>query len=215
MTGYLLYLSYRLSRHYMGALSLGAWIVVVGFGLVLLNLLPRIAVSPALQIAGGILALLTLALLIWGRRRGYCAFTPSAGTQSPGRPLQGLEHVRVRVTGRFEVEGKTRFYAYLDTLYHTFETREHGLMAHVPITRFLLFGHSRKEDAGMWYIFFRPAQVERIEAGTAAFGRHTRPALRVTYQGPKRSEQVCLLFENEADQQRALYDLQYDLQEPA
>jgi hypothetical protein len=211
MTGYLLNLSYRLSRHYMGAWSLGAWLVFVGCALILLDLLPRVEIAPALQIGGGALALLALALMIWGRRRRFCAFVPGERGAAAGRPLQGLEHMRVRASGRFEVEGKTRFHAHLDALYHTFETREHSLMAHVPVTRFLLVGHSRKEDAGMWYLFIRPTQIQRIETGVGQFGRHERPAVRVTYQGAKRSEEVCLLFENEDDRQRALEDLEYDL----
>ena len=206
-------LSYRLSRHYIGSFSAGVWIVVIGFLIALLGLIPRIAISPVVMIFAGICGLLTLALLLWGKAASYCYFRPherTPGLPSDGLPMSGLEKVDTRVTGRFSVEGKERFFADIHAIYHSFESREHAIMAHVPPTRFAWLAQSRKEDIGMWYRFIAPDSLEAVEAGELARGSQRMPALRITYRGEKRSEDIYLAFENEAEQARVMADLRYD-----
>lgn len=214
VAGWLLQLSYRLSRHYIGALSIGVWLVVIGLGVVVVDVLPSVRILPPVKWAAGAIGVATLALLIWGKAIRYRLFCPARAASSlppDVTPIRGLEHVKVRATGNFSVEGKERFYANLEAIYHTFETREHAVMAHVPWTRFLLFAQSHRVDAGMWYIFFKPHQIESIQLGTLKYGSRPKPALRVVYRGEKRSEEVCLAFENEADRAKAAVDLWHDL----
>ena len=213
--GWLLQLSYRLSRHYVGVLSMGSWIVALGLTVVLIGLLPKVWLSPAIMSSAGVIALLTLALLIWGRLSQYHHFRVQGELLTSGaesRPMRGLEQVSARATGKFSVEGKEQFFVGLEAIYHSFDTREHAIMAHVPPSRFLLFAGSRKELLGMWYVFLRPEQIGMVEVGVLVFGRGGKPALRITYRGEKRSEQVCLAFEADEDKDRVVSDLRHDLQ---
>ncbi len=212
LRGRLLQLSYRLDCHYGGALSVGRWIIVIGLGIALIGLLPRVGWSLAvIGIAGG-MALLTLALLVWGRAARYYHFRPVAPAAAPvaPAPIRGSDHVKVRVSGLFSVEGREHFFADVEALYHSFETREHAVMAFVPFSRFLL-GGSRPEYKGMWYIFWQPAQIEAIEAGVVEQGPRRRPALRIAYRGAKKTEFVCLAFASAEELQKAEADLRYDL----
>jgi hypothetical protein len=216
MKGRLLWLSYQLDRHYQGPLTLGRWIVVIGALIVVIGFLPRVRLAPAIMIAAGVVVLLTLALLIWGRARRYHVFKADArcGPPATARPFQGLEHVKVRATGRFSVEGQEQLFADLEAIYHTFQTREHAVMAFAPRSRFLFSG-SPGELKGMWYVFVTPAQILKIETGVLAFGRRLQPALRLVYRGFKkngkpRTDEICLAFENETDMNRVAQDLWYE-----
>ena len=213
MRGWLLQLSYRLSRHYVGSLSVGTWIFLIGLAIVAIGLLPRVAISPIVMIVAGVGGVLTLALLLWGKTASYSMFRRYPHMpEFPADvgPLQGLDKVDVRVTGSFSVEGKERFFANLEAIYHSFESREHAIMAHVPITRFALFAQSRKEYVGMWYRFFKPDVLVSLEAGELAHGARAKPALRITCRGEKRPEQIYLAFESEDDQIRVIADLAHD-----
>jgi len=213
MRGQLLRLSYRLDHHYGGALSVGRWIVLIGAGTVLIGLLPRVRFGPALMVPAGVIALLTLALLIWGRASHYYHFVPSGPASRPAEPtpLRGLDHIQVRATGKFAVEGREQFFADVQAIYHTFETREHAVMAFVPITRFLL-GGSRTEHKGMWHIFWKPTQILSIQTGVLEHGRQARPAACVVYRGEKKPETACLVFDTEQEMQKAAADLWYDME---
>ena len=213
--GWLLQISYRLSRHYVGLPSIGVWIIVLGLIVVLFGLLPKVWISPAVMASAGVIALLTLALLIWGRLSHYHHFRTLdelLTLQDESRPMRGLEQVSARATGKFSVEGKERFFADLEAIYHSFDTREHAIMAHVPPSRFLLLAKSREELLGMWYAFLRPEQIEVVEAGVLAFGRGRKPALRIIYRGEKRPEEICLAFETDEDKNRVASDLRHNLQ---
>jgi hypothetical protein len=215
LRGHLLRLSYQLDRHYGGPLSVGRWIVVIGLGIALIGLLPRVRWSLAVVSAAGAIALLTMILLIWGRATRYHHFRPAAPAGAPAEPcaIKGSDHVKARASGLFSVEGREQFFADLEALYHSFETREHAVMAFVPFSRFLL-GGSRPEQKGMWYIFWQPAQIERIEAGNMEHGARRRPALRIAYRAEKKTEFVCLAFASEADMRKAEADLRFDLPAP-
>jgi hypothetical protein len=211
--GQLLRVSYQLDHHYGGALSIGRWIVVIGAALALLGLLPRVRLAPALAVPAGVIALLTLALLIWGRALHYYHFVPGGPATRPAEPapLRGLDHIEIRASGKFSVEGREQFFADLQAIYHTFETREHAVMAFVPFSRFLL-GGSRTEHRGMWYIFWKPAQIISMQIGTLEHGRQARPAICVAYSGEKKPETACLAFDSEQEMQKAAADLWYDVE---
>ncbi len=214
MMGRLLKLSHQLSRHYYGALPVGTWIVIVGLLLAAIGLWRRW--HPAVPAAAGLIAMAGLALLIWGRALRYHRFQPDPNAQlpeAPHTPLRGLEHLKVRATGRLSVEGKEHFFVNLEAIYHTFETREHAVMAHVPWTRFLL-ARSRRQHVGMWYAFFKPEDILRIEIGQMEYGLQRRPALRLRYRSQKGEEMVLLTFSSDRDLARALSDLCYDLVGP-
>lgn len=213
MRGRLFKLSHQLGRHCFGALPVGTWIILIGIALVLVDLLPRVYIPLPVVVIAGVIALLTLGLMLWGKSTGGPIFRAGAlplERRDAHTPLRGLDHLDVRATGRLSVEGKERFFADLEAIYHTFETREHVVMAYVPQTRFLL-AHSRREQVGMWYAFFKPEQIMDVECGRAEFGARVQPALRVSYQGERHVRQVILAFQDEGDLQRALDDLFFDL----
>lgn len=214
MVGRLLKLSHQLSRHYYGALPVGVWVVVIGLLVAVIGLWQRWPLI--VPVLAGLIALAGLALLIWGRVQRYHRFVPARSAkapEAPHTPLRGLEHIKIRATGKLSVEGKEGFFVDLEAIYHTFETREHAVMAHVPWSRFLL-ARSRRQYVGMWYAFFKPEDIRDIEIGELEYGLRRRPALRLRYQGPKREEMVLLAFSNESDLARALSDLYYDLAGP-
>lgn len=214
MVGRLLKLSHQLSRHYYGALPVGVWIVVLALLVAITGLWRHWPLAaPALASA---VALAGLALMVWGRIQRYHRFRPAPSAPAPEVPhipLRGVEHIKIRATGRLSVEGKEHFFVNLEAIYHTFETREHAVMAHVPWSRFLL-ARSRRQYVGMWYAFFKPEDIRRIEIGELEYGLPYRPALRLHYQGPKREETVLLAFSSEEERARALSDLYYDLAGP-
>jgi len=210
LSGRLLRLSYRLDHHYGGALSVGRWIAVVALGIALIGALPKVHWPLPLVLAAGVIGLLTLALLIWGKAMHYYHFRPTRSSQAPAEcaPIRGADHVKIRAAGHFSVEGRDNFFVDVEALYHSFETREHAVMAYVPFTRFLL-GGSRPEYKGMWYIFWQPAQIISMQVGVFEHGE-SRPALLVAYRGEKKPESVCLVFENEGALRKAEADLWYD-----
>ena len=131
--------------------------------------------------------------------------------------------MKLWATGRFEVEGKTAFFAGLLAYWRTFTSREHAVMAIVHSTRFLLLARRPDEQVGMWYMFLPPETIAEMAPGQLAFGAASGPALRIiyryvpaTWQGkkPPRSfdETVYLAFEDEEARLRVWADLLADRQ---
>jgi hypothetical protein len=89
-------------------------------------------------------------------------------------------------------------------------------------TRWLLLGHRPEEEIGMWYIFFRPEEIEAVTAGRLSFGSTVRPALRLRYLStpttPRKrrkpaqpiSELVYLVFDDEATRAIVWADVRAD-----
>ena len=188
MTGELLEIAYRLRHHRLGDWGLDRWGVTLAWGAAALILLAwvfrgRPVVPPSHWTLLALLVLIGLALLglrEGGAARSYVAFTPEEGLASPvGQALDPADKILIHATGRFEVAGKTRFFANLLAYWRSFATREHAVMAIVHDTRFLV-GRMPEADRGMWYIFFKPADIQQITAGQVTFGRERRPGLRVT-----------------------------------
>lgn len=209
--GWCFRLAYNLNRHRWGDLPLAvAW---VGFLLVLAAVawwgwlgLPRgVAVLPAALAVG------VVALSLLGRLTGYVIFREGVlpSPAAPPQPLVPTDKIAHRASGWFEVEGKRRYLVEVPAWFRTFETREHAVMAYVAPSRFFP-GHWPEHEVGMWYIFFLPQQIQRVEAGEVLFGARPRLGLRIEYQNKDRTETVLLSFDSEDDRQRIYADLVRD-----
>jgi hypothetical protein len=198
-----------------GAVLLGRWLLV---GKPLIPWWHWLVLGLLIITGGGLIALQR-----WAAGRFYILFAPERGLREPeGRPLDPEDKVLLHATGRFEVEGKSHFWADLLAYWRTFATREHTVMAIVHNTRFALLGHMSEADVGMWYIFFRPEHIETIIPGRLTFGKAIRPALRVVYRNVptasgsrKRSKDpivdtVYLAFDGDTERSRVWGDLLAD-----
>lgn len=219
--------AYQLRHHRFGGWTLERWVVTLAWGAAaLLWLQWLLRGRPALPPwHWGVLALLllggagVLALRVWAARRRYVVFKAEAALSSP-QPcaLAPDGKVALRATGRFEVEGRSSFFAGLQAFWRTFATREHAVMAICHPTRFLLLGAIPAEQLGMWYIFIPAQQVTQVIPGQVAFGAARGPGLRVDYRGvaenlragkaPKTThETVYLLFDDAQARERVWADL--------
>ena len=119
------------------------------------------------------------------------------------------------------MQGRERFFADLTAYWRTYASREHAVLAIQHPSRFLLLGHSRDEDAGMWYAFIPPAAIAEVTPGQLRYGRQVSPGLRVVYrrQPPARDGKrppkavvatIYLAFEDEATRVRVWADLVAD-----
>ncbi len=234
MAGELPRIAYRLRYYRLGEWALDRWGVTFSWGAAALILLAwafhgRPAMSPWHWAILTLLILIGLALLGlcgWGATRSYVAFTREAGLASPAaQALDPTDKILIHATGRFEVAGKAHFFADRLAYWRTFATREHAVMAIVHDTRFLV-GRMPEADLGMWYIFFKPADIQQITPGQVTFGRVRRPGLRVTYRHlpetpgdkkrrsrPRRPIDVAthLAFESDADRSLIWADLLADV----
>jgi hypothetical protein len=222
----LLQVAYQLRTHELGDRALDRWAAVLTLGGAAVILLrwwfrgmPSLPAWHwavlALLLLGGV-ALLWLAE--WAARRMYIVFEPDSAAAPPdGKTLAPDDKVLTHVTARFEVAGKTHFFAGLLAYWRTFATREHAVMAIVHESRFLLVGRMPEQDVGMWYVFFRPERVESVSVGKLTFGANRRPALRVVHCGvppapsgrPNRGI-VYLAFDDESARASVWADLLVD-----
>ncbi len=190
----MLKLAYRLRYHYWGYWSLEGWLTGLGLAGAVLALARRLPE----YLAGGSLALwalpalpVALALAVklyarWAAAATYLIFTPESGVTAPvPHALLPADKVLIRASGRFEVQGKSHFFAGLLAYWRTFASREHAVMAIVHPSRFLLFGTMPERDQGLWYIFFCPDKMLALRPGRITFGRDQQLALQVTYQPPR------------------------------
>lgn len=153
-------------------------------------------------------------------RAGYVAFSPEPGRSAPAPLAMDPDDKEATfVTGRFEVEGKEASLAHLTAYWRSFGSREHAIMAIQHASRFLL-GHMPGGWIGMWYVFFKPEDVERVVPGEVTFGAARQPGLQIRYwrvppqegKKPKKPvlETVHLAFETEAARDRVWADLLAD-----
>ena len=185
--------SYQIRRHECAGVRLDRWMILL---LLIFTGLFAVGVLPG-RLAGVIVcSVLLLAMIVivnLAARRQFVVFNWDGSTnpQSFGaRFLDPMDKLPLRATGLFEVEGKVERFTDLQGTYRSFQTREHSVMAIVPPSRALLVGRWPDEEIGMWYIFFKGAELRRIEPGQLSFGRHTRPAVQIDL------EQVILAFNN-------------------
>ena len=162
-------------------------------------------------------ALGSILLRTWAGRAGYVVFTPQPHLATPAPTKMAPEDKEAHfATGRFEVSEKHGHLANLAAYWRSFDTREHAVMAIQHASRFFV-GSLPPDQIGMWYIFFRPDDIEEVTPGVVAFGARGRPGLRVTYRSlppedakkpRKPSREVAYLaFENEAGRERVWADL--------
>lgn len=165
-------------------------------------------------------ALGTILLRTWAAHAGYVVFTPQPQLAAPAPDTMAPEDKEAHfATGRFEVAEKRGYLADLTAYWRSFGTREHAVMAIQHASRFFL-GSLPADQIGMWYIFFRPDDIEEVTPGEVAFGASRRPGLRVTYRStppedakkPRKParEIAYLAFENEASRERVWADLRGD-----
>ncbi|MBM4464308.1 MAG: hypothetical protein FJ014_01865 [Chloroflexi bacterium] len=212
IVGLILKASYQLSRHRMGPLRLN--LVPLLFALAS-GLIWRAGSLTGGQTALIIVLCLALVLItLLARRQGFIVFRRRELSPSSGHPeLAPDEKVAVRATGFFEVRDKQRYFVEVTADFATMETREHIVMGRMLDSRFLV--GAPKDDAGWWYIFFKPHTISEIGVGEVHFGLRARPAIKVGYEaGEGRLESVYLSFDEPLQMQRVLEDLHRDASVP-
>jgi len=171
-------------------------------------------------LALGLILFAALGLIVlraWAARAGYVVFTPQPHLAAPASRQMAPEAKEAHfATGRFEVAEKHGYLADLTAYWRSFGTREHAVMAIQHASRFFL-GGLPADQTGMWYIFFRPEDIEEVTPGVVAFGASRRPGLRVAYRRlppedakkPRKParEITYLAFESEAGRERVWADL--------
>jgi hypothetical protein len=221
---------YSLERHRLFSVRLRYWLVFSCFILPAAVWLKLWKTSPVAAVLVTLAALSLLAATWWAGRQRYVRFVehghnPGA-TLDPGEEginreadqglstlqLPAMGKVHVRATGFFEVSGMRRYLVETPADYTTFETREHCVMARVPLSRFLLLAKSSPVEVGWWYTFFQPAMIRAMQGGCLYFGLRPRPALRLQIALPdnSREETLHLSFDDEAAREMVLADLRLD-----
>lgn len=227
--------SYQLRHHEWAGVPLDRMamlLLLIVAGLIAVGLLPG-------RLAGvvgcGVLLLAMIVVTDLATRRRFVVFEQeSQGVQRPLQAprLQPMDKLLLRATGLFEVEGKEARFTDLLAYYRSFQTREHAVMAIVPPSKALLIGRWPDDQIGMWYIFFKSKEIQRIQPGQLSFGWQTRPALLVAVeqiipaptspldvwggyrsgnQKPKVRKQIFYLtFDSPSDRQTVLNDLLAD-----
>jgi hypothetical protein len=192
--GQMLRIAYQLHYHTWGNWSLARWLaggpLVVAVFLVLSRLVNGGLAATGLPfwLPVALLVLLTLAVISWVRwaiGQDYLVFVPQGLPAPAGCALQPAAKIMVRATGRFEVEGKSHFFAHLLAYWRTFASREHAVMAIAHKTRFLGVGQVPDPNVGMWYIFWCPEKMVELAPGLVTFGNEERPGLCVRYNTPE------------------------------
>lgn len=211
-------LLYYASRYRLGSFPLLRWVFF---------LLGATAVVWAVGRLPGRWWVVGLALLLLGallayfhqwRRRDFVHFVPGTPPTPAPQPLPAAEKLPVMVTGLFSVEQKVQRFTWLPGFYRTFATREHALLCQISQRTGLLSWP--EDEVGLWYIFFSPAALRRIEWGEVHFGAEPRPAIAVTHQVtiPKqrlrreqtREETIYIAFTTPASGAAIWADLQHD-----
>jgi hypothetical protein len=211
VVGFILKVSYQLNRHRIGPLRLN--LVPLLFALASGLIWWKMGGLPGKQ-ATLIIALCLLLVLVTllAKRQGFIVFREREGTLPPAPDLPELapdEKVAVRATGLFEVRDRQRYLVEVTADFATMETKEHIVMGRMLDPRFLL--GAPKDDAGWWYIFFKPHTIREIEVGQVHFGLRSRPAIKLTYRTSEgKAEPVYLSFDESLQMQRVLEDLRRD-----
>jgi hypothetical protein len=212
IVGFILKASYQLNRHRLGPLRLN--FVPLLFALAI-GLIWRAGGLTGEQAALIIVFCLVIVLVsVLAKRQGFIVFRRSgrALSSSLDRPELALdEKVAVRATGLFEVRDERRYLVEVTADFATMETREHIVMGRILDSRFLV--GAPKDDAGWWYIFFKPFMIREIEVGQVHFGLRSRPAIKLGYRTEEgKVEPVYLSFDDPFQMQRVLEDLRRDAQ---
>lgn len=182
-------LLYQLNHHHVSGWPLDRWLMVGLAGLGIVGALGWLPAGRWLMVVAAAALVLEIAVQRMAQRHDYVDFVAAAPLVSGAHtPLAALEHVPVYATGRFEVNNEARRFSALPAEYTAFAVREHAILARVQPTRFLWVSRWPAEQMGMWYIFFRPQAIRAVQPGRLAFGRRTRPALRIEIEVIKKTE---------------------------
>lgn len=195
--GGLLRLGYRLRRHRIGPLALGYWPLLVGvLCLIVVHRTAAWRYAVALSAAGLILT----SIVLIAQQPGYIRFRRDeslAAHLPPGvAAIKPNEKVLIQATGVLEVQNRRRYFVQATANFATTETREHIIMARIPLSRMWLVAQSSKEEEGWWYAFVKPAYIRSIQTGWLHHGLRPRPALKLVYlrrrliEGKKKTKEV-------------------------
>ena len=208
IVGLILKASYQLSRHRIGPLRLNLVPLVWALASGLIWRVGSLTGEQAVLII--VICLILVLVTLLAKRQGFIIFRRQGETSSPGvARLAPDEKVAVRATGLFEVQGERRYFVEASAGFATMETREHAVMARMLSSRFLV--GAPKDDAGWWYIFFKPHKITGIEVGQIHFGLNARPAIKLGYKTEEgKVEPVYLSFDNPLQMQRVSEDLRRD-----
>ncbi len=181
--GGLLRLGYRLWRHRIGPWSLGYWPLLIGtIWLIFAHRRETRPCALTLTVVGLILA----GVMLIARRQGYLRFRRDESLAAHLPPdvaaIEPDEKVSIQASGPLEVRDNRRYFVAAEADFTTMETREHIVMARIPLSRMWLAARSPEEDEGWWYAFVRPAHIRSIQTGRLYHGLRPRPALKVVYQ---------------------------------
>ena len=191
MTARIFEFAYQLRLHRVGGWALDRWAVTLAWGASVLILTqwawrgqPVLPAWHWLILASLLLGGAAVMFLRgWAARGYYVLFLPETGLASPAPlPLLPEDKIPLRATGWFDVQSRERLFADLPAYWRTYASREHAVLAIQHPSRFLLLGHSRDEDAGMWYAFIPPAAIVEATPGALRYGRQVSPGLRVVYR---------------------------------
>lgn len=173
------------------------------------------------------LALLALAaglliLLVVAQRAGYLRFVPDH-TLGPEPVFPGLEpdeKLSLRASGHFAIYDQLVYLVEHPAILTTPRSREHVLMAKLELSRFLLFGKTRRAEWGWWYQFLKPAVIQEVLGGTLVHGWKLRPALLIRYRlqledGVGELHRTVLSFDDDRSRDLAWDDLTREMREPA
>ena len=182
LAGRLYWITYQMNRHHWMGAPLDRWGMVA---LVILAGLFAIRWLPG-GTAGVIVCATLLVVLVLLRsvasRRFYLVFAPEsepARRRPDAAMMNPADMLKLRATGRFEVEGRSQDFTELLAYFRSFETREHAVMAICPPASFLGIGSWPAHEIGMWYMFFKHKEILRIDPGELEFGSSLRPALQI------------------------------------
>ena len=203
--GLILKASYQLSRHRLGPLRLNLvpLVLALASGLIWWKVGGLTGEQTILII---VLCLILVLVTLLAKRQGFIIFRRQGETSPPGvARLAPDEKVAIRATGLFEVRGERRYFVEATADFATMETREHIVMARMLDSRFLV--GAPKQDAGWWYIFFKPHTIRGIEVGEVCFGLRARPAIKLITTSEGKVEPVYLSFDDPLQMQRVLKDL--------
>jgi hypothetical protein len=124
------------------------------------------------------------------------------------------------------VRDKRRRFVEARADFATMETREHIVMAYIPLSRMWLVARSPRDMWGWWYAFAKPADIRSIQTGWLHHGLRPRPSLKLVYlrrrltEGKKprevvTEETVYLSFAERLALVRLLENLARDAGQPA
>ena len=192
-------IAYKLENHYLFKISLTNWLWVPLVVPPVIALLGRLAWWTAILLS--LLVGLVLVGIQWAKKSRYIIFEPAPMEQSAETPspVGADEPVTGWASGLFCVGNKQKTVMDSVAEFSYVSTREHIVMAHVNRTRFLLLSQSMKAETGLWYVFFVPKAIQKVQTGTLWCGSKARPGMAIQYRPEERPEQEETLYLGFAD----------------